>query len=32
MGHEDIKTTQFYAGYVPAGNEAQVVGEAMKGI
>jgi integrase len=32
MGHEDIKTTMIYADYMPAGNEADVVGQAMKGI
>jgi hypothetical protein len=32
MGHEDIKTTMIYADYMPAGNEAEIVGQAMKGI
>lgn len=32
MGHEDIKTTMIYTDYMPAGNEADVVGQAMNGI
>ena len=32
MGHEDITTTMMYADYMPAGNEAEIVGQAMKGI
>jgi integrase len=32
MGHEDYKTTQIYADYAPAANEADLIGQAMKGI
>lgn len=32
MGHDDIKTTMIYAHYMPADNEADMLGQAMSGI
>jgi len=32
MGHEDSKTTEIYTDYMPAANEAALIGRAMKGI